>query len=151
MYATGRTNEIEYSSITSLDDFNETIILINRSINGQLLVAIADHVVSLILLLFILAFKLAGNLNIFEESTSYFAWNIILCHFFIFTTCFIGDLIKWKVINLNISLLVKKYFYFSLKVFIEFLEKYTTQIQLMIILISTLCMKIYHADFFIST
>ena len=100
MYATGRTNEIENSSFISLDDFNETIILINRSINGQLFVTIAQHVTTLIIFLFIIAFKLAGNTDTLEEySTSYYASNIIFCHFFIFTTCCIGDLIKWKVIN----------------------------------------------------
>lgn len=99
MHSSGRNYEIESSLITSLDDFNDTIILINRSINGQLLITIAQHVTSLILLLFILAFKF-GNSDLMEDhSTSYFVSTIIFCHFFIFSTCFIGDLIRMKVKN----------------------------------------------------
>lgn len=91
------TINFQYDLIESLDHLNNVIVLLNRSFGGQFFFATMCNMTSLILLTFILAFKIGGE-NLEEKYTiSTYLVVVAFSHNFILIPCLLGDLIERKV------------------------------------------------------
>jgi hypothetical protein len=91
------SGNFDFSLLETFKNFSDITIFVNRSLGGQFFVTSVQNITSLVLLLFIFAFKAAGkNLEVTYSTLEYMT-IVLFYHTYIFIPSLLGDLIERKV------------------------------------------------------
>lgn len=83
--------------LDSLENFKNSIELLNQALCGQLTVAMFFNITRLIGLMFVVAFRLSGHPLDEDYSLNFYFVLIMFAHIFILLPCLLGYLIEQKV------------------------------------------------------
>lgn len=79
------------------DEFNDYIRLVNIAVGAQVFITLMQIVISLIILIFTLAYTFAVNSMEMRDSLIFFMFGVAFVHFNLFQMCYISDMVERKV------------------------------------------------------